>query len=105
MTSASLKLHHRARTCAALAVALVLAAPAELRAQSTPPAAPQKSEKSAKPEVRTDAPADKAGGAKSVAAKRQKLHDCGAKWQDEKKTKGLTGKAAYLKFLAACLKS
>jgi hypothetical protein len=64
-----------------------------------PAAAAQKSEKMAKP----DAATEKAGGAKSLAAKRQKLRDCGAKWQDEKKAKGLTGKAAYLKFLSACI--
>ena len=64
-----------------------------------PAAAAQKSEKMARP----DASMEKAGGAKSLAAKRQKLRDCGAKWQDEKKAKGLTGKAAYLKFLSACI--
>jgi hypothetical protein len=58
----------------------------------------------ARPDARIDPPADKAGNAKPPTAKRQKLRDCSAKWQDEKKAKGLTGKAAYLKFLSACVK-
>ncbi len=85
-------------------MSLALAAPAALQAQSTAPTPTQKSEKAAKPDVHSDASADKPGGAKSVAAKRQRLHECGAKWQEEKKAKGLTGKAEYLKFLSACMK-
>src|SRR5262245_45681978 len=93
MTSATSKSPPCTLACAAFAVSLAFATPVALRAQSTPPATvAQKSEKLAKP----DASAEKTGGARSLAAKRQKLRDCGAKWQDEKKAKGLTGKAAYL---------
>lgn len=100
MTSATLKLPPSSLACAIFAVSLAFATPIALRAQSTPPATTaQKSEKIAKP----DAATEKAGGAKSLAAKRQKLRDCGAKWQVEKKAKGLTGKAAYLKFLSGCI--
>jgi hypothetical protein len=100
MTSATSKLPPSSLACAVFAVSLALATPIALRAQSVAPAAAaQKSEKMAKP----DAATEKASGAKSLAAKRQKLRDCGAKWQDEKKAKGLTGKAAYLKFLSACI--
>ena len=105
MTSATPKLHNCALACVVFAISLALALPGMLRAQSTVPASVQKSDKMAKPETRTDSSPEKTGGAKSVAAKRQKLRDCGIKWQDEKKAKGLTGKAAYLKFLSACLKS
>lgn len=105
MTSATPKLHNSTLTRVVFAISLALAMPAMLRAQSTAPAPVQKSDKTAKSETRTDPSQEKAGGAKSVAAKRQKLRDCGTKWQDEKKAKGLTGKAAYLKFLSACLKS
>ena len=58
-----------------------------------------------KPDVRINPATEKTGGgARPLAAKRLKLRDCSAKWQGEKKAKGLTGKAAYLKFLSACLK-
>jgi len=91
--------------CATLAILLVVATSAVLHAQSPAPPPAQKSEKLAKPDTRTESASEKTGGAKSVAAKRQKLRDCGIKWQEEKKAKGLTGKAAYLKFLSACMKS
>jgi hypothetical protein len=105
MTSAIPKLHKCALACVVVAISLALAMPATLRAQSTAAAPVQKSDKTAKPETRIEPSPDKTGGAKSVAAKRQKLRDCGTKWQDEKKVKDLTGKAAYLKFLSACLKN
>ncbi len=105
MTSAPPKLHNCALARVVFAISLALAMPAALRAQSTAPAPVQKSDKTAKPETRTEPLPDKTGGAKSVAAKRQKLRDCGTKWQDEKKAKDLTGKAAYLRFLSACLKN
>lgn len=104
MTSVTLRSSRSTFVCAAFVICLAAALPAALRAQSTPPAPTQKSEKMTRPDVRTDTSADKSTAAKSIAAKRQKLKDCGAKWQDEKKAKGLTGKAAYLKFLSACLK-
>ena len=103
MTSALPKLQKRSLACAVLVTSLALAMPLALRAQSTATPAPaEKSEKMARPDARTDSASEKA---KSVAAKRLKLHDCGIKWQEEKKAKGLTGKAAYLKFLSACMKS
>jgi hypothetical protein len=105
MASATPKLHQCSLTGAVLAVSLALAMPLALQAQS--PATPMpatKSDKSAKPEARTESASEKSGGTKSVAAKRQKLRDCGVKWHDEKKANGLTGKAAYLKFLSACMK-
>ncbi len=106
MTSATPKRRSCARACAALAISLAVAASAALHAQSpAAPAPPQKSEKMARPETRTESANEKPPGAKSVAAKRQKLHECGIKWHEEKKAKGLTGKAAYLKFLSACMKS
>jgi hypothetical protein len=104
MTSATSKLYHCSLACAAFAISLALATPTALRAQSGAPATVQKSDKMARPDTRGDPAAEKTGGAKSLAAKRQKLRDCGAKWQEEKKANGLTGKAAYLKFLSACMK-
>ena len=101
MTSATSKLPASSLAFTVFAVSLACATPIALRAQSTAPAATlQKPEKMMKPDTSTE----KAGGAKSLAVKRQKLRDCGAKWQDEKKAKGLTGKAAYMKFLSACMK-
>ncbi len=105
MTSATPKLRCGPLRYATMAILLVVATSAVLHAQSSAPPPVQKSEKLAKPDTRTENASEKTGGAKSVAAKRQKLRDCGIKWQEEKKAKGLTGKAAYLKFLSACMKS
>jgi hypothetical protein len=106
MTPANPTRCDRSLACAVAVILLALAIPLALQAQSPATATPaQKSEKMARPEARTDGANEKAAGAKSVAAKRQKLHECGIKWQDEKKAKDLTGKAAYLKFLSACMKS
>jgi hypothetical protein len=110
MTSATPTWRDRSPACAVAAMLLAFALPLALQAQSpvTPTPAQkseQKPERMAKPETRIDGINDKTAAARSVAAKRQKLHECGIKWQDEKKAKGLTGKAAYLKFLSACMKS
>jgi len=100
MIAATSHLPGRSLVCAVFAISLALAVPDALQAQSTPQQPTQKSEKA----LRVDPTAERSGAAKSVAAKRQRLRECGAKWQDEKKAKGLTGKTAYLKFLTACLK-
>ena len=105
MTSATPKSRCGPVRYATMAILLVVATSAVLHAQSAAPPPAQMSAKLAKPDTRTESASEKTGGAKSVAVKRQKLHDCGIKWQEEKKAKGLTGKAAYLKFLSACMKS
>jgi hypothetical protein len=77
---------------AALAAALMSAplAPALAQAKTEKPAAA----------ATTTTPAP----AKKLTAQQQKMKDCGAKWQEEKKAKGVKGKAAYQKFLSTCLK-
>ena|SRR5579871_3489856 len=115
MPFATSTLRHCALASAAMALALALAMPQAIEAQSAAPAPAPKTEKAAKPDTHVDTVAekpgaektgaDKPGSAKSIAAKRQKLRDCGIKWQEEKKAKGLSGRAAYLKFIAACMKS
>lgn len=57
-----------------------------------------------KPAATTAAPAPTPAPAKKLTAQQQKMKDCGAKWQEEKKAKGVKGKAAYQKFLSTCLK-
>jgi len=104
MTSRTPNLRGRFLICTAFATSLAFASPVVLQAQSTAQQPPQKSEKTVRPETRVDPAAERTGSAKSPATKRQRLRDCGAKWQEEKKAKGLTGKTAYLKFLTACLK-
>jgi flagellar motility protein MotE (MotC chaperone) len=105
MTSVTSNLLGRFLVRTAFAFSLAFAAPVALRAQPAAQQPAQKSEKMARPDARIDSAAEKAGSAKALTtAKRQKLRDCSAKWQDEKKAKGLTGKAAYLKFLSACVK-
>jgi hypothetical protein len=65
-----------------------------------------------KPEVKLAAKADDTDDAKAEAkakrpltAQQLKLKDCGAKWQDEKKTKGVKGLEAWNKFRSDCMKS
>jgi hypothetical protein len=66
----------------------------------------------AKPEIKVAAKAEPADDAKTEAktkrpltAQQQKLKDCGAKWQEEKKTKGVKGLEAWNKFRGDCMKS
>lgn len=42
---------------------------------------------------------------KPLTAQQQKMKDCGAKWQEEKKAKGVKGREAWNKFRSVCLKS
>ena len=65
-----------------------------------------------KAEVKLAAKADSADDAKAEAkakrpltAQQLKLKECGAKWQEEKKTKGVKGLEAWNKFRGECLKS
>ena len=55
-----------------------------------------------------DAKQDGAAEAKAkkpLTAQQLKMKECGAKWQDEKKAKGVKGREAWNKFRSACLKS
>jgi hypothetical protein len=69
-----------------------------------------------KAEVKVAAKADNTDDAKAEAkaddkakrpltAQQLKLKDCGAKWQEEKKTKGVKGLEAWNKFRSDCMKS
>jgi hypothetical protein len=65
-----------------------------------------------KAEVKVAAKADSTDDAKAEAkakrpltAQQLKLKDCGAKWQEEKKTKGVKGLEAWNKFRSDCMKS
>lgn len=42
---------------------------------------------------------------KPLTAQQLKMKECGAKWQEEKKAKGVKGREAWNKFRSACLKS
>lgn len=88
----------------AAAVALALAG-----AVQTHPAqaqtAPQDSKAKAKGAKEAKESAEKqVGDARKLSAQQQKMKDCGAKWQDEKKANGVKGREAYRKFLSVCLK-
>jgi len=41
---------------------------------------------------------------KKLTPQQQKMKDCSAKWQDEKKAKKVSGKTAHNKFMSTCLK-
>ena len=95
----------------AIAAALGIAAPVSAFAQAPATEKTDKSEKKApktdkksdaKSESKTD---DKAKEKKPLTPQQQKMKECGAKWQDEKKAKGVSGKAAYQTFLKGCLKA
>ena len=103
--------HFKLLLCTAVATAFAFATPACVLAQSTSSDKAEKSEKSAgksaaKSESKSEAKSDdKAKEKKPLTAQQQKMKDCGAKWQDEKKAKGVSGKTAYQKFLSTCLKA
>ena len=40
-----------------------------------------------------------------LTAQQLKMKDCGAKWQEEKKAKGVKGRDAWNKFRSDCMKS
>jgi hypothetical protein len=42
---------------------------------------------------------------KKLTPQQQKMKDCGAKWQEHKKTANVKGKVEYQKFLSGCMKS
>jgi len=42
---------------------------------------------------------------KKLTPQQQKMKDCGAKWQEHKKTAAVKGRAEYRKFLSGCLKA
>ena len=91
---------------ALLAAVFALSAPASVFAQTAEPAK-SAAKKAAKSETKSDAKSDeKAKPAKKpLTAQQQKMKDCGAKWQEEKKSKGVKGRAAYNAFNKECLKS
>jgi hypothetical protein len=56
--------------------------------------------------AKTDGADDSKAAAKQpLTAQQLKLKDCGAKWQEEKKAKGVKGRDAWNKFRSDCLKS
>lgn len=56
-------------------------------------------------ESRAAAAGDKAEKPKRpLTVQQQKLKDCGAKWQEEKKAKGVKGREAWNKFRSDCMK-
>ena len=69
--------------------------PAGARGSMTQSAQTTPAKPAAKPEAKPK---------KELTAQQQKMKDCGAKWQDEKKAKNVKGRDAYRKFLSTCLK-
>ena len=49
--------------------------------------------------------ADEAKAKRPLTAQQLKMKDCGAKWQDEKKVKGVKGRDAWMAFRSECMKS
>jgi hypothetical protein len=49
--------------------------------------------------------ADETKAKRPLTAQQLKMKDCGAKWQDEKKAKGVKGLEAWTKFRSECMKS
>ena len=82
---------------ATVATALICAplAPAFAQAKTEQ----SKTDKGAKTENKTEKKAPK-----QLTKQQQKMKDCAAKWQDEKKAKKVSGRAAYNKFMSGCLK-
>ena len=82
---------------AGLLATAIVAAPMSALAQDAP-----KAVAAAKPETADDARSDTK---RPLTAQQLKLKDCGAKWQDEKKAKGVKGRDAWNKFRSDCMRS
>ena len=83
----------------------VIAAPYAAFAQDAPKAEVKAEVRiAAKPDATDDAKAE-AKPKRPLTAQQLKLKDCGAKWQDEKKAKGVKGLEAWNKFRGDCMKS
>jgi len=83
----------------------VIAAPYSAFAQDAPKTEAKSEIKvAAKPDAVDDAKAE-AKAKRPLTAQQLKLKDCGAKWQEEKKTKGVKGLEAWNKFRGDCMKS
>ena len=86
--------------CGLLAFSLMPLGQAPALAQGAPKAATKTETTSP-----TAAASDKAAKPKRpLTVQQQKLKDCGAKWQEEKKAKGVKGREAWNKFRSECLK-
>jgi hypothetical protein len=86
--------------CGLLAFSLMTLGQAPALAQGAP-----KAETKAETTSPTAAASDKAAKPKRpLTAQQQKMKDCGAKWQEEKKTKGVKGREAWNKFRSECMK-
>ena len=49
--------------------------------------------------------ADEAKAKRPLTAQQLKMKDCGARWQDEKKAKGVKGRDAWMAFRSECMKT
>lgn len=56
-------------------------------------------------QAQTDKKTTTAQPAKKLTPQQQKMKDCSVKWNDEKKAKKVSGKAAHNKFMSECLKA
>jgi hypothetical protein len=83
----------------------VIAVPYGAFAQDAPKAEAKADIKlAAKPDAVEDAKAE-AKAKRPLTAQQLKLKDCGAKWQEKKKTDGVKGLEAWNKFRSGCMKS
>jgi hypothetical protein len=90
--------------CGLLAFSLLTLGQAPALAQGAPKAETKAATKTESTSP-TAAASDKAAKPKRpLTAQQQKMKECGAKWQEEKKTKGVKGREAWNKFRSECLK-
>lgn len=83
----------------------VIAVPYTAFAQEAPKAEVKAEVKlAAKPDAADDDKAE-TKPKRPLTAQQLKMKDCGAKWQDEKKAKGVKGLEAWNKFRGDCMKS
>lgn len=99
----------RSLLAALVCAAFVAASPLSVAfAQSTDKAADTAGEKTTKSKksksAKSDSDKGEAKAEKKLSPQQMKMKECGAKWQEEKKAKGVKGREAYRKFLSTCLK-
>jgi Flp pilus assembly protein TadB len=78
-----------------------IAVPYAALAQDAPKA--EQRQASARPDSADGARSD-AKTKRPLTAQQRKMKDCGAKWQEEKRTKGVKGLEAWMAFRSECMK-
>lgn len=90
--------------CAAFSVSVPLASAHAQTTDKTEDTGSKATKKKSRSAKSKDAGDSETKDKKKLTPQQEKMKECGAKWQEEKKAKNVKGREAYRKFLSTCLK-